>query len=54
MSFNDLLLEMAERDKRDSGRECMPLKKAPDAILIDTTYMSIEDSVEAVMRYIGG
>ena len=54
MSFNDLLLEMAERDKRDSGRECMPLKKAPDAVLIDTTYMTIEESVEAVLRYIGG
>ena len=54
MSFNELLLEMHERDKRDSGRDCMPLKKAPDAILIDTTYMSIEESIDAVMRYIGG
>ena len=52
MTFNELLVEMAERDKRDSGRECMPLKKAPDAILIDTTYMSIEESIDAVMRYI--
>jgi cytidylate kinase len=54
MTFNELLLEMHERDQRDSGRDCMPLKKAPDAILIDTTYMSIEESVDAVMRYIGG
>ena len=52
MTFNELLVEMAERDKRDSGRECMPLKKAPDAILIDTTYLSIEESIDAVMRYI--
>ena len=52
MTFNELLVEMAERDKRDSGRDCMPLKKAPDAILIDTTYMSIEESIDAVMRYI--
>lgn len=54
MTFNELLLEMHERDQRDSGRDCMPLKKAPDAILIDTTYMSIEESIDAVMRYIGG
>ena len=52
MTFNELLMEMHERDKRDSGRDCMPLKKAPDAILIDTTYLSIEGSIEAVMRYI--
>lgn len=52
MTFNELLLEIAERDKRDSGRECMPLKKAPDAILIDTTYLGIEESVDAVMRFI--
>ncbi|MBO4562503.1 MAG: (d)CMP kinase [Clostridia bacterium] len=54
MTFNELLVEMNERDKRDSGRDCMPLKKAPDAILIDTTYMNIEESIDAVMRYIGG
>ena len=51
-TFNELLLERIERDKRDSSRECMPLKKAPDAILIDTTYMTIEQSIDAVMRYI--
>lgn len=54
MTFNELLLEMVERDKRDSGRECMPLKKAADAILIDTTYMTIEESIDSVIRYIGG
>lgn len=52
MTFNELLLEMAERDRRDSGRDCMPLKKAPDAILIDTTYLGIEESIDAVMKYI--
>lgn len=52
MTFGELLLEMHERDARDSGRECMPLKKAPDAILVDTTYLSIEESIEAVMRCI--
>lgn len=52
MSFNELLLEMYERDKRDSGRDCMPLKKADDAILIDTTYLSIDDSISSVLKYI--
>ena len=52
MTFNDLLVEMHERDARDSGRDCMPLKKAPDAVLIDTTYMSIEESIDALLHYI--
>ena len=52
MTFNELLVEMIERDKRDAGRDCMPLKKAPDALLIDTTYLGKEESVDAVMKYI--
>ncbi|MCR5809661.1 MAG: (d)CMP kinase [Clostridiales bacterium] len=52
MTFNELYLEMVERDRRDSGRECMPLKKAPDAVLVDTTYLTIEESIQAVLRYI--
>lgn len=52
MTFNELLMEMVERDKRDSSRDCMPLKKAPDAVLIDTTYLGIEESVEAILKYI--
>lgn len=52
MTFNELYLEMVERDKRDSGRECMPLKKAPDAVLVDTTYLTIEESIQTVLRYI--
>lgn len=52
MTFNELFLEMVERDRRDSERECMPLKKAPDAILIDTTYLDIEHSIDAVMEHI--
>lgn len=52
MTFNELYLEMVERDRRDSGRECMPLKKAPDAVLVDTTYLTIEESIEHVLRYI--
>ena len=52
MTFNELFLEMVERDKRDSGRDFMPLKKADDAILVDTTYLDIERSIDDVMRSI--
>jgi len=45
---NDLLA----RDKYDSTRENSPLKKADDAIFLDTTNMSIEDEVSWVIQKI--
>lgn len=41
--------EIAARDKIDSEREVAPLKKADDAVVIDTTSLSIEDVVEKIM-----
>jgi cytidylate kinase len=37
--------EIAERDKRDTEREISPLKKAPDAIEIDTSTLSFDEQV---------
>ena len=37
------------RDRRDSGRELAPLKRADDAIVIDSTNLSI-DAVVAAMK----
>lgn len=42
--------EISARDKIDSEREVAPLKKADDAIVIDTTSLSIEDVVEKIME----
>ncbi|WP_251554191.1 (d)CMP kinase [Neobacillus muris] len=44
--------EIARRDKIDSEREAAPLKKADDAIEIDTTSMTIQDVVETIMRLV--
>jgi cytidylate kinase len=41
--------EIARRDKIDSEREIAPLKKADDAVEIDTTKMGIEDVVDQIM-----
>ena len=41
--------ELRERDLRDSSRTHAPLKQAPDAVLLDTDGMSVEQTVEAVM-----
>jgi CMP/dCMP kinase len=44
--------EIARRDQLDSEREVAPLKKAEDAIEIDTTSLSIEEVVERIMEIV--
>ena len=44
--------EIAKRDKIDSEREVAPLKKASDAIEIDTTSLTIPDVVEKIMALV--
>ena len=50
--FEQLKLEIANRDKLDSEREVAPLRKAEDAIEIDTTALSIYDVVKRIEDYI--
>jgi cytidylate kinase len=45
----DVRQMIEERDRRDSEREASPLRAAPDAVTIDTTDLTIEDQVEAVI-----
>ncbi len=45
----DLLQELRERDERDSQRSVAPLKPAEDAMVLDSTALSIEQVLEAVM-----
>ena len=49
-SLVELKLEISERDRADSERLESPLKKAEDAILIDTTSMSIEQVSEKIRQ----
>ncbi len=41
--------EMEERDRRDKERAVAPLRKADDAVLIDSSHLSIDDVVERIM-----
>jgi len=45
-----LIDEIAERDRRDSTRSDSPLRKANDAVELDTTGLSIEQQVDEVVR----
>jgi cytidylate kinase len=40
---------MEYRDKNDSNRIVSPLKKADDAILLDTSGLSIEESAKKIL-----
>ncbi|NLJ58793.1 MAG: (d)CMP kinase [Tissierellia bacterium] len=53
-SYESILSDMKKRDENDSTRQFSPLKKAPDAILIDTTYMKIVDVVKSIVNIVGG
>ncbi|MHA6259621.1 (d)CMP kinase [Sporosarcina sp. CAU 1771] len=49
-SLEQLEQEISERDRADSEREVSPLKQAEDAILLDTTSMSIVEVAEEISR----
>ena len=45
-----ILKDILARDYQDSHRDYAPLRQAEDAVLIDTTHMTIDEAVEAVLR----
>jgi 3-phosphoshikimate 1-carboxyvinyltransferase len=47
--LSDLRAELEERDLRDSNRSVAPLKPAQDAMLLDTSQLSIDQSVAKVL-----
>ncbi len=57
VDFQKLLEEIKQRDYNDSNREISPLKQAEDAILVDTSGNTLEESVslllELIKRHIG-
>ena len=49
VSLSEVLADLQERDKRDSDRGLAALKKADDAILLDTTGLSIAEAIETAV-----
>ncbi len=43
VSLEELLVQQEVRDERDESRSCSPLKPAADAVVIDTTPMTLEE-----------
>lgn len=46
----EVLAALLERDRRDRGREVAPLRTAVDAVVIDTSDMTPDEVVDAVVR----
>ncbi|TCJ96229.1 cytidylate kinase [Volucribacter psittacicida] len=51
-NFSQILAEIKERDLRDRNRAVAPLIPAQDALLLDSTTLSIEQVVEQALAYI--
>ncbi len=47
-SYEDTLADVQKRDYQDSHREVAPLKQAQDAVLLDTTGLNFEQTVEQI------
>jgi len=52
-TMSDLLRDIRERDARDQGRAAAPLAPAADAVLLDTTDLSIDAAIERVLALYG-
>lgn len=47
-NLSDIEKDIAERDERDMTREESPLKQAEDAVLVDSSYMTIDEVVKHI------
>lgn len=52
VDYNEILQDIIKRDYYDSHRDIDPLKKAEDAIEIDTSFLNIKEVVEKMSEYI--
>ena len=50
MSYAAVLADVEKRDWDDSHRKVRPLKQAPDAVLVDTTGLSVEEAYAALAQ----
>jgi cytidylate kinase len=50
---DEVLAALIERDRRDSEREVAPLRRADDAVEVDTTGLSLDEVVDAVVAVVG-
>ena len=52
VTLDEVLRDMQERDERDRRRAAAPLRAAEDAVVLDTTGLSLEESLERICALI--
>lgn len=52
VSRNEVLEDLRARDRRDRDRATAPLKPAPDAVVLDTTEMGVDEAVAAAIALV--
>ncbi|HFE48304.1 MAG TPA: (d)CMP kinase [Chromatiaceae bacterium] len=52
VNMESLVEEISMRDERDARRAVSPLKAAPDALLLDSSNMAVDEVVEKVLGYV--
>ena len=52
VTVEGILADMERRDALDASRATAPLKQAEDAVLVDTSDLTLEQSIEAVLTVI--
>jgi cytidylate kinase len=53
LDYETVAADLARRDALDQGREMSPLAEAPDAFLLDTTGLSVEEIIDVIAARIG-
>ncbi len=51
-AYEEILKDIIQRDYQDMNRETAPLKQAEDAVLVDTTELTLEQSADAIIKVI--
>ena len=52
VAYDEVLADIRKRDARDGGRENAPMRQADDAVLLDTSEMTIEQATDAARRIV--
>ena len=52
VTYDAVLADMVKRDYDDTHRAAAPLKAADDAVLVDTTALSLEESIDTLRRLV--
>lgn len=51
-SFDETLADVKKRDAQDEGRAIAPLKRADDAVVVDSTELSIDETVARMLEHV--